>query len=262
MRIIILLALVLTLTGCVTDDTMSKPLQLDSNFNFDQQLVHVEVGRKEIAFNNSISIYRLLTTSEQAAYLLSGERLLDYYINDVQIKDVDLSLKNLSPISSEEVYEVFMHFTLTDDELKKLGDKLTSIKIAYNDKTVFRYEHSPVYYDVHVKSFEIVGMEEDLGILLKNWTNKDYDFKQIYVEDSSNKRITIMDAPFSFKNLDEITLPFTPNIAEEKQLEGAMAIFALTIDGQEILIGGVPFINEPLYEQRIKEFEERIESNK
>ena len=255
----------LLLAGCTMDYSAEKPYKIDDNFIFDENELYIEIRQKATEAYYFEHLYKIYTTSEQAAYLLAGEGLLTTKLNGIPVQNLELSIGEIIETSNDTIYELYPYINVTDEQMEKIGDELTSFTISNGNKEIFSFEHSPIYVNHNYYRFTLEGgykeHENDVASLgLKNQTANNLAIKQLFVEDINSKRYVIQEKHINYKIGDTIKLPFNRQLLEDNGLEGVIGVYALLEDDQEIFLTEAPFTIENYNQQRLEQFIQIVES--
>ena len=267
MKKLTIFLMTLLLAGCVTDHTAEKPYKLDDNFIFDENELYIEIRQKATEAYYFQHLYKIYTTSEQAAYLLAGDGLLTTKLNGIPIQALELSVDEVIETSNDTIYELYPYFKVTDEQMEKIGDEITSFTISNGNKEIFSFEHSPIYVNHNYYRFTLEGgykeHENDVASLgLKNQTANNLAIKQLFLEDIYSNRLVMQEKHINFKVGDTIKLPFNRKLLEDNGLEGVIGVYALLEDGQEIFLTEAPYTIENYHQQQLEQFIQSVESRR
>jgi len=267
MKKLTIFLMTLLLAGCVTDHTAEKPYKLDDNFIFDENELYIEIRQKATEEYYFQHLYRIYTTSEQTAYLLAGDGLLTTKLNGIPIQSLELSIDEIIETSNDTIYELYPSFEVTDEQIKEIGNQLTSLTISNGNNDIISFEHSPIYVNHNYYKFTLEGgykeHENDVASLgLKNQTENNLAIKQLFVEDIYSKRYVLQEKHINYKIGDTIKLPFNRQLLEDNELEGVIGVYALLEDGQEIFLTEAPYTIENYHQQQLEQFIQIVESRK
>lgn len=257
----------LLLAGCVTDYTAEKSYKIDVNFIFNENELYIEIRNKATEEYNLQNLYKIYTTSEQAAYLLAGDGLLTTKLNGIPIQRLELSIGDIIETSNDTIYALYPSFEVTDEQMKGIGDQLTSLTISSGNDDIFSFEHSPIYVNHNYYKFTLEGgykeNENDVASLgLKNQSANNFSIEQLFVEDIFSKRYVIQEKHINYRIGDTIKLPLNRQLLEDNELEGVIGVYALLEDGQEIFLTEAPFTIENYKQQQLEKFIKNVESRK
>lgn len=267
MKKIALIFIAILLSGCVVDTSATQGVKIDLSFQFNEDEVYIDIKRKAVGDYFLNGVYSIYTSSEQAAYLLSGSNQFSVKLNDVQIDNIVFKIGEKIETMNDTIYELTFDLSmmLFSEQFEQLDTSITSLIISYKDIEIINFKHSPIFIKHDFYRFVIEGGYKDhpdevSGLGLKNNTTEDLSIKQLFVEGINNERFVIRDEPIVFKPNDIIKLSINRKLFEQHAIEGVVGIYALLENGRELFLTDAPFTIENYKEKRIEKLIESIEN--
>lgn len=244
-KISLFIVMTLFLSGCVFDTSMQKAYVADEAIHWNEGHVLMQVNQRVVSKFRYQDVYRLYTTSEQAAFLLANAASIEAKINQQETEQIQFDVIDVQELEGDQLYTLLMtidpHYATLDEQI----DRITEIELFYQKKSFLYFKHIPISVGESTGQFVLSGGHRENGsdessLAIQNVSSSTYEIESLFIEDVDGKRYTFLEKPFTFEPNMQLLIPLTTELMNQQNMQGIVTINAVLTSGVELFLTTAP----------------------